>query len=31
LRRWLEESSKGEKGKGGGSYQSAWEALKEDL
>jgi len=31
LRSWLEESSKGEKGKGWGSFQSAWDALREDL
>ena len=31
LRIWLAESSKGIKGKGWGSFQSAWDALREDL
>jgi cysteinyl-tRNA synthetase len=31
VRSWLAESSKGTKGKGWGSFQSAWDALREDL
>ena len=31
LRSWLEESCQGVKGKGWGSFQSAWDALREDL